>query len=202
MIGLSLLVFNFTACKDADRNEEQEINGETPGRDAEVIEEDLQELRGENGDVLLTVMGDPELSTFAARLDAAMVSDSLEEGEPYTIFAPSNTAYSLVYQEQGRDMLNVDFQDVVLYHVIPGEFDLNKLRREIELAEGTYNLTTLQGEDLKVTREEGKLWLEGATGTRATISETMTASNGVVHVIDAVLIPMEIDTEVELTVEE
>lgn len=192
---LSVLIISLASCRDSDQRDADDM-----GRDAEVIEEDLRELQDTNGDLVTTVEGDPELSTFASRLNAADIAGSLEDGREYTIFAPSNYAYSLVSQEQdGTDMLHLDYQDIVLYHITESEYTMDDLRNRLRNAGDSLNINTMHDENIQVMMEDGELTLKGSGGNTAKITGTLESSNGIVHIISGVLIPIQFDKTVELT---
>lgn len=186
-----VFILSFSSCRDNQARDEQETDEVQQENEAETMEEGFGEQGEEQDSVLVMIEGNPELSSFATGMNSAEVSDSLNITGNYTVFAPSNDAYSLVYQEQGRDMLDVNSEEVIFYHFVPGEYTVEQLRREIEDADGSYNITTLLGEELAATIEGETVVLEGNSGGRARITETMKATNGMVHVIDAVLLPVE-----------
>lgn len=184
-----VLLFSFSSCRDNARDEPE--TDEVPWENGDkTMEEDI-EGQDEDNNVLLMVEKNPELSSFATGMNSAEVSDSLNITGNYTVLAPDNNAYSWIYQEQGMEMLDVNTEEVIYYHIVPGEHTVEELRREIQAANGSYQINTMLGEELTATIEGESVILEGNSGGRAEITETINATNGIVHIIDAVLLPEE-----------
>jgi uncharacterized surface protein with fasciclin (FAS1) repeats len=123
----------------------------------------------------------PELSTLVEAVGAAGLAETLEEPGPYTVFAPTNKAFealggtlNTLLEPKNKAKL----AEVLTYHVVPGEFTSS------ELSDGQ-KLKTVQGGTLEVQISGGKVTVNGA----AVVTPDVEASNGVVHVIDEVLIP-------------
>lgn len=117
-----------------------------------------------------------DLSTLAAAVDAAGLGDALDGDGPLTVFAPANAAFGALTV----DALLADpdlLAEVLQYHVVAGSFEA------ADLSDGQ-TLATLQGDSLRVTVADGAVQINGATVTTANLR----ASNGVVHVIDEVLL--------------
>lgn len=193
IIGI-FFILSFSSCRDNENRDETEMNEVQQENQTELneTESNLSEERGgEQEDVLVTVEGNPELSSFAVGFNSANVYDTLDVSRDHTVFAPTNGAYSSIYQTQGRDMLDVNTEEVIYYHFVPGEYTIEQLRQEIERGNGSYQLTTLHGAELTATLEGENVILEGNSGGRARITETINARNGIVHIIDAVLLPVE-----------
>src|SRR5690606_2314111 len=97
-------------------------------------------------------------------------------------------------REMYNDPMNRYENNARLYYlVVDDEITAADLRSEVQANNGTYTLTTMQGEDLIVTLEADAVVLTDPSGKKAKIIETdIDASNGVVHVIDAVLLPSDV----------
>ncbi|HEX5184280.1 MAG TPA: fasciclin domain-containing protein [Allosphingosinicella sp.] len=131
---------------------------------------------------------------LVAAVKAAGLVDTLSGPGPFTVFAPTNAAFgklpagtvdSLVMPES-RDALT----RILTYHVVPGRLTAAAIAARIRAGHGMATLTTVQGESL-TARMEGKwLVLTDAKGgmSRVTTSDVM-QSNGVIHVVDTVLMP-------------
>jgi uncharacterized surface protein with fasciclin (FAS1) repeats len=115
----------------------------------------------------------PELSTLVSVLDATGLLPELGGPGPLTLFAPTNSAFEALNlpTDTPADVIT----NVLLYHVVSGQIDL---------AVGSIPYTALNGDELVVTVSESE-----RTVNTANIGETYPASNGVVYIIDAVLIP-------------
>lgn len=128
--------------------------------------------------------GDDTFSTLVAAVTAAGLVDALSGEGPFTVFAPTNDAFAALPEGTVASLLeeeNIDQLTAILtYHVVAGEY------LAAETPAGTYALETLQGDTVNVVvGEDGTVTVDGATVIMADID----ASNGVIHVIDAVITP-------------
>jgi uncharacterized surface protein with fasciclin (FAS1) repeats len=125
--------------------------------------------------------GNADLSTLVAALKAGDLVTTLEGTGPYTVFAPTNAAFADIQStvdtllEPGN---KTDLQQVLTYHVVPGTYTA------ADLKDGQ-KLKTVEGQDLTVSIKDGVVKVNDATVEATDI----TASNGVVHVINKVLVP-------------
>ena len=149
---------------------------------------------GQNGTVVDLVKAQPDVSTLVSAVEAAGMVETLSGDGPYTIFAPSNEAFTKLPAGKAQELMQPDAKrelNGILYnHVIQGNLDLNALTAAIEKGGGTATLKTVAGGTLKATLDNGKVVLTDEKGIKATvISAEKKAKNGVVYVIDSVLIP-------------
>ncbi|MDP4604289.1 MAG: fasciclin domain-containing protein [Solirubrobacteraceae bacterium] len=125
--------------------------------------------------------GNADLSTLVAALTAADLVTTLEGTGPYTVFAPTDAAFADI-QSTVDTLLEpdnkTDLQQVLTYHVVPGTYTA------ADLKDGQ-KLKTVEGQDLTVSIKDGVVKVNDATVEATDI----TASNGVVHVINKVLVP-------------
>lgn len=164
--------------------------------------EEMEEEEEMMGDTIADLaMDNDDLSTLVAALEAADLVDmfSDEEGS-YTVFAPTNDAFAEVQETVDELLLeeNVDQLTAVLqYHVVEGAV------LSSELEDGQV-LTTLNGDTLTVSMdEEGMVMLTDSMGNEVMVTEAdMEASNGVVHVVDSVLMPSEEEVAEDAGLEE
>lgn len=186
----------FISCK----NEERELETD-PGTIE--MEEELVDERMSFGDSILdAIEQDPELGTFAAALNSWNVEDTLNEiEEEFIIFAPSNIAYSQIYQDHGQDLLEANADDVVAYHLVKTS-EIDNIRQELMTKGDSLSLETLQGEEITLALEEGNMVLYGGKGNKATVTDSIQGPNGMVYIIDGVLLPGTIETKVVITAEE
>ncbi|WP_281988750.1 fasciclin domain-containing protein [Aquimarina aggregata] len=118
----------------------------------------------------------PELSTLVTALQAAELVDALSGDGPFTVFAPTNDAFAALETIPDGDAL----KEVLLYHVAAGKFTAEDLLQK-------QTVTTLQGDEVSVEmNEEGDVLLNGNITVALADVE---ASNGIVHVIEGVLLP-------------
>ncbi|MGB6036771.1 MAG: fasciclin domain-containing protein [Cryomorphaceae bacterium] len=121
---------------------------------------------------------------------------TLEGKGPFTVFAPTNDAFeklpkgtlSKLLEEENKNKLRA----ILKYHVIPGKLDAKAVLAAIEKGDGKAVLTTAQGESLTVMLEGDNVVIMDVAGNKAIVTKTdLNGSNGVVHVVDTVLMPKE-----------
>jgi uncharacterized surface protein with fasciclin (FAS1) repeats len=133
-------------------------------------------------------------TTLVAAVKAAGLVQTLESPGPFTVFAPTNEAFSKLPSGTVETLLKPENKDkltgILTYHVVPGRLTTHELREKIKDGGGKAELKTVEGEPLTVMEKNGKLWLTDAKGDTAeiTISNVM-QSNGVIQVINAVMLP-------------
>lgn len=122
----------------------------------------------------------PQLSQLVAAIEAAGLTDALEQAGPITVFAPNNDAFAQLDQTDLTALLAdpASLGDILQYHVVEGSYPTS------ELSDGD-TLTTLEGTDLTVSVTGDTVTVGGAEVVQADLE----ASNGVIHVIDGVLQP-------------
>jgi uncharacterized surface protein with fasciclin (FAS1) repeats len=123
----------------------------------------------------------PDLSTLVAAVTAGDLATTLQGKGPFTVFAPTNQGFSDI--KSTVDTLlkpenKADLKNVLTYHVVPGTFTA------ADLKDGQ-KLTTVEGQKLTVSVDGNMVKVNGATVEKADVN----ASNGVVHVINKVLVP-------------
>jgi uncharacterized surface protein with fasciclin (FAS1) repeats len=133
-------------------------------------------------------------TTLVAAVKAAGLVDTLQSPGPFTVFAPTNDAFAklpagtvdtLLKPENKKTLTNV-----LTYHVVPGRLSANDLMERIRAGNGKAMLKTVEGADLTFAEKDGKLWIWDAKGGSAQVTiRNVMQSNGVIHVIDTVLLP-------------
>ena len=137
----------------------------------------------------------PNLSTLVAAVKAADLVATLQGAGPFTVFAPTNDAFAKLPAGAVDGLLKpemkADLAGVLTYHVVSGNVDAASLLQQIEAGGGTANLTTVQGATLKAMSDgAGGVMLHDTKGGMAKVTTAdVRQSNGVVHVIDTVLMP-------------
>jgi uncharacterized surface protein with fasciclin (FAS1) repeats len=138
--------------------------------------------RASSVDIVQTAVGAGQFTTLASLLQQAGLVDTLATGGPFTVFAPTDAAFAKV-PKATLDALAADpakLKAVLLYHVVPGRVtaaDVVKLS----------SAKTAEGRSLGIKVSNGSVFVDGAQVTTPDVE----ASNGVIHVIDSVLIPQE-----------
>jgi uncharacterized surface protein with fasciclin (FAS1) repeats len=134
-------------------------------------------------------------TTLVAAVTAAGLVDTLKGEGPFTVFAPVDSAFAALPPGTVDELLKPESRtaltSVLTYHVVPGRLDSQALRQRVDAGGGVAELETVNGETLTV-RANGptNLVVEDHKGDVATISTyDVYQSNGVIHVIDEVLLP-------------
>ena len=133
-------------------------------------------------------------TTLVAAVKAAGLVDTLSGKGPFTVFAPTNDAFddlpkgtveTLVKPENKKQLTGI-----LTYHVVPGLHTAEDIGAAIKKGEGKAVFKTANGENLTATMNGGKLVLTDSKGGKATVTiGDVTQSNGVIHVVDKVLMP-------------
>jgi len=135
------------------------------------------------------------LSTLVSAVQAAGLAETLSGPGPYTVFAPDNAAFQKLPSETVEGLMapaaKADLTKILTYHVVPGRLTAADIAAQATANGGTASLTTVQGESLKVSAGANGTWvITDAKGGTSTITQADVAqSNGMVHVIDTVLMP-------------
>ena len=135
------------------------------------------------------------LTTLVAAVTAAGLGETLSGPGPFTVFAPDNTAFEKIPAATREALLTpamkADLTKILTYHVVPGRLTAADIAAQAQAAGGTATLTTVQGETLKVSAGPNNTWvITDSKGVTSTITQAdVGQSNGIVHVIDTVLMP-------------
>ncbi|MEL6955055.1 MAG: fasciclin domain-containing protein [Pseudomonadota bacterium] len=139
--------------------------------------------------------GDARFSTLVTALQAANLTDTLDNTNvEYTVFAPTNQAFTNLPEGVLVDLLQPEkqqqLQTVLTYYVVPGKLMAADLAEAIRQNGGSLSVDTVVEEDLMATIEDGMVVLTDTAGNTARVIDTdIEASNGVIHVIDTVVLP-------------
>ncbi len=133
-------------------------------------------------------------TTLVAAVKAAGLVDTLSGAGPFTVFAPTNAAFSALPAGTVDTLLKPEnkgaLTKVLTYHVVAGRMTANDLIAAIERGGGKAALTTVEGEPLTAMLSGKTLWVVDAKGGRAQVAiGDVLQSNGVIHVVDKVLMP-------------
>jgi uncharacterized surface protein with fasciclin (FAS1) repeats len=134
-------------------------------------------------------------TTLVAAVKAADLVTTLSGAGPFTVFAPVNDAFENLPAGTVETLLKPEnkksLQGVLTYHVLAGKYDFNSLVAEIKKGKGTATLTTVNGGKLTFTMNgDRNITIKDKAGNVANISVyDVMQSNGVIHVIDRVLLP-------------
>ncbi len=148
----------------------------------------------ESKNIVQNAMNSKDHTTLVAAVKAAGLVDTLSGPGPFTVFAPTNEAFDklpagtvdTLVKPENKDMLT----KILTYHVVAGRMTSKDIMAAIKAGGGKAMLTTVQGEPLTASMMGGKLMLTDAEGGMATVSiKDVMQSNGVIHVVDTVLMP-------------
>jgi uncharacterized surface protein with fasciclin (FAS1) repeats len=131
--------------------------------------------------IVQTAIGSPDHKTLVAALKAAEYVDALSNAGPFTVFAPTDAAFGKLPEGTVDDLIKPEnklkLQDILEYHVYVGVI------RE-SMINGIMNLNQVNGKNVSLSKVDDKLQVNGAN-----ILATIETSNGIVYVIDNVLLP-------------
>lgn len=136
----------------------------------------------------------PGLSTLARQLRTAELDALLAGNGPYTLFAPTDMAFTRLAPGIARDLLAPENRATLVallrYHVVPGTLTTEQLEARIQAGGGRATLTTLGGLPLTATMTGEVITLTSASGNRSYVEAADVAqANGVIHVVNGVLVP-------------
>ena len=148
----------------------------------------------ESKDIVQTAIGSPDHETLVAAVKAAGLVETLQGDGPFTVFAPTDSAFSQLPAGTVDSLLKPENRDqltaVLTYHVVPGRIDALILANAIKANGGSATYETVQGERLTFRMEGKNVVVEDARGSVATVAAAdLFGSNGVIHVVDGVLLP-------------
>jgi uncharacterized surface protein with fasciclin (FAS1) repeats len=145
-------------------------------------------------DVVDIAISSKDHTTLVAAVQAADLVATLKGKGPFTVFAPTNAAFSKLPNGTVESLLKPESKatlaGILTYHVVAGNIDAAAVLAAIEKGKGKAVLTTVNGEKLTASLDGKNVVLTDAKGGKATVTAVdLKGSNGVVHVIDAVLLP-------------
>ena len=142
------------------------------------VKDDLSEKN-----ILAVALASEDHSTLAQAVVAAGLQDVLTNAGPLTVFAPTNAAFDQLPEGTLESLLEPQNKDklanIITFHAAPGNYDANNIRGVMGIGQAT-------GDKVEVTSKDGSTFVNGAK-----VLGSVKASNGYVHVIDAVLLPPE-----------
>lgn len=144
--------------------------------------------------VVELAVGAPDFSTLVTAIQAAGLVETLSGKGPFTVFAPTNTAFGKLPAGTVETLVKPEnkgtLTSVLTYHVVPGRVNAAQLLQAIRKGGGSANLTTVQGGKLMARVVNGGVVLTDAKGGTSRVTATdLMGSNGVIHVIDTVVMP-------------
>jgi uncharacterized surface protein with fasciclin (FAS1) repeats len=145
-------------------------------------------------DIVDNAVNSKDHTTLVAAVKAAGLVDTLKGPGPFTVFAPTNTAFGALPAGTVDGLLKPESKPaltkVLTYHVVPGKLDAASIAKAIQAGGGKATLKTVAGGTLTATSQGGKVMVTDEAGGSATVTiADVMQSNGVIHVVDKVLLP-------------
>ena len=133
-------------------------------------------------------------TTLVSAVKAAGLVETLSGAGPFTVFAPTNAAFAKLpagaVDGLMKPSMKADLKKVLTYHVVAGKLTAADISAKIKAGNGKAELTTVEGGKLTATESGGTITLTDAKGGKSTVTQgDVMQSNGVVHVVDSVLMP-------------
>lgn len=202
VFSMAVIAMIFISCEDTKKKEaEEQAKAEELRMEREKdslikVEEIYQAKMAEieASSIAARTTGNADLSSFSSVLQGSDMSQTLRTEGDYTVFAPSNDAFNKVQKSTMENWTNPEnkeqLQKVLQYHVLEGKMTAADVLAKIKEANNKMEVTTLNGDVLSLTEKNGNITVTDSKGVTATVtSADMDASNGVVHIIDKVLMP-------------
>ena len=205
-IALAVLVLSsvvLTSCKD-EKKEAEDMRIETERVEMEtsqkaekekmemMAKEETMKEEAREKSIAGMAMKNNDLTTLVTALQSADLATMLSEPGNYTVFAPSNQAFEKLPQKQ-RDALMMPenkemLTGVLQYHVIPGKITADQLAQAIKSNNNSYKVKTVKGDELTFSMTGDQYVIKDGSGKKAqVILGNQDASNGIVYIIDTVL---------------
>ena len=145
-------------------------------------------------DIIDNAVNSADHTTLVAAVKAAGLVDTLKGSGPFTVFAPTNEAFTKLPAGTVENLLKPENKDaltkVLTYHVIAGRLSALDLKKQIKAANGKAELKTVSGGTLTVMMQGKNIVLKDEKGGVSTVTiPNVFQSNGVIHVVDAVVLP-------------
>lgn len=195
MIGFAISI---TSCKN-DKKEDNKMeienakaNEEAAAKEAESKKAEMAKEEARRSSIAGIAMESRDLDTLVIALKAAGLDNMMMEAGEYTVFAPTNQAFSKVKKKNLDALLNPDNKEMLTktlqYHVIPGVMTSEILADSIKAGKGKYKVKTVNGEELTFMRSGDQIEIKDGTNFKAQIVQgNIKASNGIIHKVSKVL---------------
>ena len=192
LFSASLLV----ACNDDKKKEEEKEKARMEQAEAEraaELEEEKEREEWVSNSIAAKAVETESLSTLVSALQNAELVEVFKENDgPYTVFAPTNAAFEKVPKANLDTLMKPEnkekLAEVLKYHVVEGKVASGDLVALINENNGSYVITTLEGAELTASLNGENVILTDGNGNKATVTTAdVEASNGVIHIIDGVV---------------
>ncbi|MBD3891916.1 MAG: putative surface protein with fasciclin (FAS1) repeats [Olleya marilimosa] len=181
-------LIGLNACKDAPKNIETQV------KEMAVNDKSSKPKIQDNTTIVGVAASNDNFTTLVAAVKAAGLVETLNSAGPFTVFAPTNDAFNKLPEGTVETLLTPERKEtlvgILTYHVVPGKFDANTVVEAIKSNDGTFEVTTVNGGILIASLDGENVILTDEKGnTSKVIMADVAASNGVIHAIDAVVMP-------------
>jgi uncharacterized surface protein with fasciclin (FAS1) repeats len=160
----------------------------------EVVAEEVPVVEEVSPNIVAVAAGNENFSTLVAAVKAAELVETLSSEGPFTVFAPTNDAFGKLPEGTVESLLLPESKDaltgILTYHVVAGKFEAAAVIDAINGNNGSFTVSTVQGNDIVLSLVDGNVVLTDAKGgTSTVVIADVTASNGVIHALDTVVMP-------------
>ena len=144
--------------------------------------------------IIENAMNSQDHTTLVAAVKAAGLVETLQGKGPFTVFAQTNSAFGMLPAGTVESLVKPEnksaLTSILTYHVVAGKLDSKELEKWIKKGNGSAELTTVAGGKIWIMKKDGEWWIKDEKGGMAAITiPNVYQSNGVIHVIDHVLMP-------------
>ncbi|MCV9932839.1 fasciclin domain-containing protein [Flavobacterium sp. LS1R47] len=147
-----------------------------------------------NKNIIENAVNSKDHTTLVAAVKAAGLVETLESKGPFTVFAPTNEAFNKLPKGTVETLLKPEniktLQNILTYHVVAGKMNASDIAKAIKMGGGKATLKTVSGGTLTAWMKGKDLYISDESGNKAKVTiADVNQSNGVIHVIDTVLLP-------------
>jgi len=175
------IIISSVGCKSGSENKEMAasnaVTTETPAVGQSGVKDDVS-----NPNIVQVAVGSKDHTTLVAAVQAAGLVDALSNAGPFTVFAPTNDAFGKLPAGTVEGLLKpeklADLKNILEYHTYVGSL-------KTEYMEDGQSFEQVNGGKVSISKKDGKLMVNG----KATVLASIPTSNGIIHVIDEVLLP-------------
>ena len=145
-------------------------------------------------DIVSNAVNSKDHTTLVAAVKAAGLVETLQGDGPFTVFAPTNSAFEKLPEGTVSTLLKKEnkekLQAVLTYHVLAGKYNAKAIAKAIKKGDGKAVFTTVNGSELTAMMDGDTIVLKDTSGNTSTVTiSDVNQSNGVIHVVDTVVIP-------------
>lgn len=193
-LALPLATLALAACTTIDDGMDDGMSSNTTMASSDTVVQVGGADMFANRTIVQNAVNSPIHTTLVKAVQAAGLVDTLSGTGPFTVFAPTDTAFSKVPAATLNSLMQpankAQLTKVLTYHVVPGRITAADIAAKIRAGGGTATYTTVEGEPLTFSMMGSRVMLRGMGGSMAHVTQAdVMQSNGVIHVVDGVLLP-------------